>query len=441
VNAGVHNLLQLLPDMLLSFWFFRSVDRHSRPSAGRGAAALLSLFALFPLYLTGDIFGATLPYTVRFLWRTLCYMAFLALWYSLNWRRCVYLSLFGCACWTACQNILFTPLLYPIVRGELWPSLSPVPREVIFTLLRMVLMTLPLAAVSLLVPFHSFVDPGISQWGVLCVVVLCTVYVKDTLNLITKTPGSHGLESSLFPIFLQLFLMAFLAFFERSLASAKKQEEIRVQEIVNHYRLRNMENKIAGDTDLRQLHHDMKNHLLAIRTLADKEGSSQAVDNYIGSLLNGLQGYESIVETGNSLLNGLMAQKLSEAKLAQTAMDLIINFQKIDFIEDMDLCTIFGNAVDNALEACGRIPRSQDRQIIIRTQESAGQLLITVGNTYQGDIRLTDGLPRTSKNDPNSHGIGLRNISRVLKKYDGALDINLDQPGWFRLIMLLSIPQ
>lgn len=435
MSVELHNLIQVIPDLLLILWFFRTVESVRRPKAIQTAGSIAALAATIFLYFIHGLNG----YTLRFLYRFVCYTLFLRLYHGVCWRRCVFCSLFASTCWISCQNILFTPLLFPIVQNTLVLAVHPLLKECFVTLLRVLIMALPLALVSYLAPFRNISGSDFTEWGVLIIGILCSIYVKQTLNVTTRVSAAHPLEESLFPIFLQLFLLAFLAFFERNLHAVRQRQEIYAQETVNHYRLQSLESKQIADADLRQTYHDMKNHLMAIRTLSEGE-SSQAARYYIDSLVQSMQTYENQVEVGNLMLNGLLTQKVMEANRNEIVMNLIVDFRKIDFIEDMDLCTIFGNTIDNALEACSAIPGGCEKQILLRTQESAGQLLINISNTYQGEIHFADGLPRTSKVDPETHGIGLRNIHRVLKKYNGVMDINLKQPGWFSLTMLIPFP-
>ena len=433
MSTTAHNLIQFFPDIVISFLFLRTVSHEVHPAPGRAVAAALSLAATLLLYAQiniGNFF--------RFSYRSLCYFAFLRLLYRIEWKRCAYFSLFACTCWAACQNILFTPMLFPIVvQGDMGLSVSPFMSELVSMAIRVTCMASPLFVVAKLVPFRNITGPNSIQWVVIMFIILCEMYVKQVSNNASRLPGEHPLESILFPVFLQLFLLGFLVVFERGTYIKKQQEEIRVQEIINYYRFRNLESKQKGDTDLRQLYHDIKNHLLAINALSQGE-NSRAVKRYIDSLLQSMQNYEIHVETGNQVLNGLLSQKLEEAERHHIDMSLILNFQQINFIEDMDLCTLFGNAVDNAIEACDGVPENE-RQILIRSQESIGQLIISVNNSYRGEIAFDNGLPCTSKLGGAEHGIGLRNIQRVLKKYGGTIDIDVESEYWFKLTMLIPL--
>lgn len=435
MSLGLHNLLQTIPDVLLAVWFFRTTEHKRTPAYWQAILALAALASTVALHLS--IISNIFP--LRFLYRAICYGIYLYLWFGITWKQSAYYALFTAACWTACQNILFTPFLFPIARASVNAAMNPIVNEIFFTVLRILIMAIPLTAVSLFIPFRDITGPRLPQWVVLFFVIVCEMYVKSTLDTVTKEAEIHPLEISLFPIFLQLFLLGFLIFFEKNLYSSQKQKEIQLQEIANHYRIQNLEARQKGEMDIRRIHHDMKNHLVAINSLAQQNQASDSINAYISNLLNGMQQYETQVKTGNLLLDGLIAQKLGEAKQQQIAMSLIVDFTDINFLEDMDICTLFGNALDNAIEACAHVADSRERLICVRTQESAGQLFVTIANTYQGQLKLSNGLPETLKDDSRSHGIGLRNIRHVLKKYGGLLDINLEQPGWFRLTMLIPV--
>jgi sensor histidine kinase regulating citrate/malate metabolism len=245
---------------------------------------------------------------------------------------------------------------------------------------------------------------------------------------------------TILPIMLQLLLIAMIVFFESYLSQRRQQEENRVQELTSAYKLQNLRNRQASEEDLRQLYHDMKNHLLAINRLS-KNGGSIQLNDYINGLLQNFANQEKCVDTGNELLNGLLSEKISEASRDNVEFSVILDFSQITFISDFDLCTIFGNALDNAIEASRMVNDPNDRYISVRGTVAADQMLISISNSYEGIINIMDGIPQTSKPSPTLHGIGISSIRKALQKYGGVMSVDTETKQKFILTIMIPIPK
>ena len=106
-------------------------------------------------------------------------------------------------------------------------------------------------------------------------------------------------------------------------------------------------------------------------------------------------------------------------------------------MDEMDLCIILGNALDNALEACEKMPREQ-AQIITDLHKSGEMLFIEIKNTFKEEpVSGSDGLV-TTKRDQKNHGFGLKTMVQLTKKYDGFIDYETKQ-GWFCLSINLNL--
>ena len=100
-----------------------------------------------------------------------------------------------------------------------------------------------------------------------------------------------------------------------------------------------------------------------------------------------------------------------------------------------------GNVLDNAIEACIKLPSSSERFININGGLSANFLLIRVENSCADGVPFSNGLPHTKKADTFLHGFGLRNIQQVLNRYNGNLTIAAEEDGRFVSTMLIPIPE
>ena len=132
--------------------------------------------------------------------------------------------------------------------------------------------------------------------------------------------------------------------------------------------------------------------------------------------------YDSKIETGNKLLDVLFTEKSLYCEQNNIKFSAMIDGTKLDFIQDGDLYCIFGNLMDNALEAVTKIHNEDKRIINITVKSKDNLLLIQQDNYFEGDVKFDeDGLPITSKKDTNYHGFGIQSIKLLVEKYNGTI--------------------
>ena len=107
---------------------------------------------------------------------------------------------------------------------------------------------------------------------------------------------------------------------------------------------------------------------------------------------------------------------------------------------DFDLCTIFGNVLDNAVEACAQISNPQRRYIHLRRKELEGFYVFTLSNSYEGERKRTSAFFRSTKKDADRHGYGLSNASAALERYGGVLSVT-DQKEIHEFQVNLMLPK
>ncbi len=168
-------------------------------------------------------------------------------------------------------------------------------------------------------------------------------------------------------------------------------------------------------TEIRRIKHDMKNHLLTLNRIVD-ESESKDVRGYIASLLDSVEYAPSVIDTGNPPIDSVLNIKLGEAKKAgiDVQTDIIIpKGLKISFDNAVGL---FGNLLDNAIEAS---VLAEDKIILIKMNVVNQALYIQTSNH---SMNKSDSL-LTTKADKINHGFGLRNISLVVKEYNGTMKV------------------
>ena len=102
----------------------------------------------------------------------------------------------------------------------------------------------------------------------------------------------------------------------------------------------------------------------------------------------------------------------------------------------VDVSVLFGNALDNAIEAVSRIPEPEQRLIDLSVSRQRGFVWIRVLNRFTGKLRMRNGMPVTTKTDARSHGYGVKSIVATAEKYGGSVTMEA-RDGRFELRILL----
>ena len=183
-----------------------------------------------------------------------------------------------------------------------------------------------------------------------------------------------------------------------------------------------------------RLRHDMKNHILALSALSGNK-EWEKIDDYLKSM-------ESIAletggdMTGNKAVDALLYQKRKQAEEENIKWECDVQMPKGCCINEFDLCVLFGNILDNALEACGRMQRDECRFINIQAKTVKKCFLLEVKNSMDRTEKYTEGF--TNKRDSQEHGIGLLNVGDVVNKYNGAVNTEAEN-GIFVISVLMPL--
>ena len=184
---------------------------------------------------------------------------------------------------------------------------------------------------------------------------------------------------------------------------------------------------------VRQLHHDMKNHIICMRKL-----NQNGYDNekYIESIDKKIKSYENTFDTGNVLLDIILSEKKQICNNKNIKFFSSVNFTKCDFIESEDICSIFSNILDNAIEACMKI-NSNNKFIYIEGKIVEKFFILKVENSKINKINIKNNKFMTDKDNKFSHGLGISSIKNSVKKYNGETVINYTDD---RFIIKILIP-
>lgn len=182
-------------------------------------------------------------------------------------------------------------------------------------------------------------------------------------------------------------------------------------------------------------YHDLKHHIIALRA----EENSDKRNAYLNQMEEELRNYEAQNKTGNNVLDVMLTLKTLYCQKHGITITSVIDGTLFEFMNAMDISSIFGNALDNAIECELKIPDKEKRLIHINAHSRKNFLIILFDNYYEGDMKLGNGLPETTKKDAQFHGYGLKSVRYTAQKYGGAVDISASDQ-WFHLKILIPIP-
>ena len=252
--------------------------------------------------------------------------------------------------------------------------------------------------------------------------------VYNVLNL-SKIP--HILIFFSLTIFILIFLIVFLysknTMFLREQEQKDKMQIAQLQQQFAYY-----QEKLKDEEKVRSVYHDMKNHLLVLQRQINSPETAEMVEK----LQSQVAMYGDYEHTGNDILDIILKEKSETAREKHIALSVTADLNGVDFIEPLDISTIFGNRLDNAIEASEKLPEEQ-RAILVKAGKMQNFFSVLIENNCLQDSGNTKS--RTTKTDDFFHGFGISNMRNAAEKYGGQLTTKCES-GKFLLKILLPIP-
>lgn len=238
------------------------------------------------------------------------------------------------------------------------------------------------------------VQPGVNHWFVLLVQVLVGLLLVGTLYACQKLSEGYAAQT-------RLLLL------EQEVSTQRDY----LREAVSRYE------------QTRAFRHDIKNHLSVLFGLLQQE-ETQNAKSYLEKLDTLSESLSFPCKTGNTVVDTLLGGKLNVAQQMGIQIECTVKIPSPCAVDDLDLCVLFSNGVDNAIRACGEL-ESQSRYIHISGKEKGDFFMAQIENSCL-------------ESESYQKGIGLSNIQAVAEKYQGAVTAE-KQGSCFRLSVLLII--
>lgn len=258
-------------------------------------------------------------------------------------------------------------------------------------------------------------------------------YVSFLIIEFDRMLGERVSDKGTFVAVIGLMFSAFFALYlyERL---AVQSEALREQEQYEQHlksQLKHLDELLIKQKALRGFKHDVSNQLVALKGYF-ASGNAVGGMRHVDSLLQRVSDIEAVIDTGNIALDAVLSNKQTIAEHKGIVFEHHICIAENLAVDPVDLCVIFGNALDNAIEACERLETADKRIVLDLRQEDSTLFCQLVNTALPSD---TSSLA-TSKPDKDNHGFGFANLAASLEKYGGA-PLVVWENGWFTLSFML----
>lgn len=271
------------------------------------------------------------------------------------------------------------------------------------------------------------------------ILLILAIGVLNYLKVFVEDPKFQFFTMILVSVaYLCMSLLCWLLVYLRRL-NEKTVRELSAEKKLSIYRTNYYKKLIEKEEETRRFRHDINNHLMYLTSLVYEE-DIQGVSKYLKSLNHQLQKIDkSVFITGNDLFDVILNEKLQSIHENIKVLVMGKAVCKLQ-VDDVDLCTIFANLIDNAAEAVEKINQDQ-AYIIINFKAGHSFLKISIKNSVSTEVVCQkDGLPKTTKNDQKDHGVGLWNVKKTVEKYEGEFKI-IAESNEFQVEIVLPLMQ
>ncbi len=200
----------------------------------------------------------------------------------------------------------------------------------------------------------------------------------------------------------------------------------------NHY----TQYRLSRDTIelIDRKYHDLKHLFAALRA----EPDAAVREKWLQAMEEDIRSYEIQNKTGHPVLDTVLTGKSLYCQKHGIELVVVADGKLLKFLDVMDICTVFGNALDNAIECELKIPDKTRRIIRLMLSAQKQFLLLKVENYCPEPPRFRFGLPVSTKGDTANHGFGLKSIRATAEKYGGSMTTAVED-DWFVLKMLIPL--
>lgn len=269
------------------------------------------------------------------------------------------------------------------------------------------------------------------------VIISLVVFMISNLSYVYQnTPFSGRMSADIFNVrtLVDFGGVALLFAYHMQIAELNMKFEVEKLQNLLNLQLANYQMSEKSIEIVNQKYHDLKHQIAVLK----RESISKEAYDYLDQMEKEIKIYEAQNKTGNKILDTVIMGKQLYCQSVDINLTAIAEGAALSFMDPIDISTLFGNVLDNAIESVMKLEDKEKRLIHLAVAKQKDFLRIRVENCFEGELVYKNGLPMTTKDDKNYHGYGLKSIQSTVEKYNGSLTIQ-DQNGWFEIRILIPI--
>lgn len=266
------------------------------------------------------------------------------------------------------------------------------------------------------------------------------VFVIYCFMLVVEEEPSQELQG----VFVVLFILMLMVMYGTFMIAMVKNKTSAYYQQQEKFRKEWMEHELAhfkeykkSQEETGRFRHDVINNLTCVSALL-QEGKKEEAGQYLSDMLGEIRAFSPKVVTGDEMLDCIISvkwQRMEEEGIA-FEVDGVLD-RGLDW-EPIDICTVFSNALDNAIEACQKV--AEEKTILLSLKRTKNFYYIELKNSVNKElikpVEVRTGKLFTTKKDKDIHGFGLKSIRKVLQNHNGELELNTEE-GYFILRMII----
>lgn len=221
-------------------------------------------------------------------------------------------------------------------------------------------------------------------------------------------------------------------------ATREKNEHLKREMLLQEQQRQYLVRKETMDAVNRK-YHDLKHYLAGIEALSAGGVMGEEVRGYVKAMGREIEPYERFLDTGCEVLDILLPERIRECQEKGLRLIPLVDGRQLGFINSLDLCAMFGNAMDNAIEAAQALQEPERREIHVRIGASQGLAMLCFRNFFDGQVKKQGERLLTRKEETGDHGYGLENIRRLAEHYGGTAAYEIVGQE-FSLNILIPLP-
>lgn len=272
---------------------------------------------------------------------------------------------------------------------------------------------------------YRYKNPIDSRLMFMLIIIPITSIIS--LAALMKAAVNHSeIQAYIFVGMICIILANAMTYYFFTVINKEYQTKLKIQllEQQDENAKKNIENADAFIKQMKAVRHDIKNQLIAISGYIDKGKINEAkkcIDSLTGNYLPNIQDY---INTGNEAFDAIVNSKIALCNQKNIFMLVSVMEKSLTDMNAVDIGVLFGNLLDNAIEAADK---TKSRRISVEVQIDGEYLSIIVKNSIEKSVLENNSNLETSKKNKTSHGIGIRSVKSIVKKYDGMLQFYEEQ--------------